>query len=346
MNVINIVNDFICGIYYAKNSILYYKARNGKCKKVKTSKAEYEYLKSLSLDIEKRNKRYKRFDYAYPLILLIIFVMAFFINNVVVFYTNGVNFDNYIKIKTNNTIVYENYEDTRMYLINAIKADYPGIKLNEKEISTILIDNPNDDWGAMYFTDTFNSSVILLYDDLIDYQSHEFIHHLSNTGFYIGWQNRVTNKGVALNEGMTEYIKLKYMPSTALTYREKYYIDSLVKIFGEEILIRSYFNGSTKEISKLLNKYSDGYDLLKEIDDDHLVYNNTKVIEEHIVEIFITYLEENKNTIPNYNAYVNNFINSIGRNIDSSDAKILYNRIIEDALVMNDNYVPHIAFAL
>ena len=336
MYLYDIVNNLSSGVYYAKDKVLCYVDNASKKRKIKCSEFEYQLLKCQDLNIIRRERKPKRFSFAFIVLLCLVSFVSYSVVDASILFVRGLSFDNYIRVKLmRQVITTDEIEEVRFRLINEIKADFPGIRLNETAISTVMSERIDHNFGAAYFTNLFGSNVILLYYDSIDYKAHEIIHHLSNSGIYVGWHNRFVSKGRAINEGMTEYLKVRYLPETNIVYREKFYVNALINIFGEERMVRSYFSGGINELEELLSTYSNDFDLIRVMDQDHLNYKQTERIEEYIIQIFLNYLQQNQSEIADLDSYVDTFIASMTRNHNFERRENLNNRITSGVLAIN-----------
>jgi len=134
MNINEVINDFSSGIYYAKDKLLCYVDKTSNNKRIRCSEFEYQLLKNHSLNITRKERKHKRFNFVLMIIALLVALITFFIVDASILYARGLSIDNYIRVRLmNQVIVTDGSYEVRLALIDAIKRDFPGIRLNESE---------------------------------------------------------------------------------------------------------------------------------------------------------------------------------------------------------------------
>jgi len=183
--------------------------------------------------------------------------------------------------------------------MSAIKENFPGVTINEEPFNYLIVKHKSNLFtkitpltNAYYFyplSSVIRDEYANDFDEGLDI--HETIHRLSDHQEYLGFMNKYTLHGMAINEGMTTWLEKQfkdiYNPSfDSVSYNEYYYVKTLTEFIDPQILTRIFMEEPNSSLQKLFDQYKPGTPIIKMMDQGHHENEDGRAVFSEIIDMY------------------------------------------------------------
>ena len=186
----------------------------------------------------------------------------------------------------------------------SIKGNFPGVAINEEPFNYLIVKHKSNLFpkitpltNAYYF---YPLSSVIRDEYANDFNNgldvHETIHRLSDHQEYLGFMNKYTLHGIAINEGMTTWLEKQfkdiYNPSfDTVSYNEYYYVKTLTEFIDPQILTRIFMEEPNSSLQKLFDQYKQGTPIIQIMDQGHQKNEDGRAVFSEIVDMYFGHLK-------------------------------------------------------